>query len=406
MKNKFLTAKKPLMSGILAISMLTAPLSACDDTNLNINSSTPNNSSSQPNTSSSSGPIDPSTVTENDYFKSYSKILQTVIKGSYYKDVIDYEEENYDIHSSTTKDNFCENIPYGFLDDMGYDIDAIKIADNSAVTSEVYIYDDEPNNLYIKCAVLNKSEIDYYDTYLLKYTLDNTELYDLNRLFDMQACGFTYAKKAIYQAPFFIQELSYQKEPEVIAHSYMEATTFNWFKDCIDLEFINSTNAYRFDINKTKSKGVVPILIEKNESYDSTESEATVYTLSFSYNSYKTSSTGGNEMLKFKANCFDNIKIFTKQKKKFGSTFINIDENDILSLSSESNVFVFTNPTTPLIDNTNTQPKSATFYNVHNALLLNGLESNIGKRYVDDESWLFKEMSNNSGSTKQNNNEQ
>lgn len=399
---KFASIKKPLIAGTLAMGMLVAPLTGCDLGTVDggVDNKPPITIPDDPNNENpSDNDNQGGDITQNPYFQSYSKILQTVITGSYYNDVIKYEQKKYDeqgISYMTTRDNYCLNVPYGFLYDQGYNIDAIKTANNEAVKSEVFIFDDEPNNLYIKCAVLNRSSIDFYDTYLLKYQLTDTELRDLNRLFDMKESGFIHFKRAMYQAPFFIQELSYQKEPEVLLHGGIEANTFKWFiKNLSPSDLTSDVYEYLY-LSKTKNgSGVVPIYTNQSETLEETTKDYTMQ-----HNLYITScdiSCEPDNYIRGTATVYESINCMSYDFKTNPPVVKTIDGIQVLDLSSKNLGFAFYFNDYCIVDNTQAVAKTATFYTIDDAYLLNGLVSNENKSYFKDTSWLYKEMTADNG---------
>ena len=131
----------------------------------------------------------------------HSQLLYDVLNNSEYNALI----ENYQADASVRNLQQYDPIPYGFFEERGYNIADIK---NNTLRADAvaYIKDSEPNNLYIATKVEETGfEQPFYACYTLKYTLTNEEVNDLNYIHESQAI----------QAPFFILELSYQKEATV-----------------------------------------------------------------------------------------------------------------------------------------------------------------------------------------------
>ncbi len=411
------TLFKKLMKKLASLAMATiatvTPLvSGCTDPDANVDPGTtpPGTESPLPGEGTWSGKME-----DNPYFKTYSKILQDVLTSRYYNDVISYEQNKYYsvnktntstswTYYDTTKDNYCENIPYGFLENVGYDIDEIKKADNSAVVSEVYVLDDEPNNLYFKTAVLNKSSINYYDTYHLKYEITDQEKKDLNRLFDMHACGFNHFKAGLYQAPFFIQEISYQKEPQIVAHGYMEESTFNYFKNGnVKFEDLNasSTKIYYPD-QKTNGTKLFPVYNNISHTfYEDNSLKKMIFNMAFSTINDQHRNNSAN-LLQNNIRLFNSINIGASDLKSNGHMIVNCDNNNVIDLFS-LNMSLLLYKFDYNIDNSNAVAKTATAYTIHSAQLLDGKEktSEMGSGYKHDDSWLYKEIIENedAGST-------
>lgn len=150
-----------------------------------------------------------------DYSKC-SQILKNVLTDFYYYELISldnsyYETTNEYYHYQNAKYNA---IPYGFLEDEGFDIDKIK---NNQVSSQSDMYLDG-NDLFIELRIENKASTNYFTNYILKYSLTDQEINELDILFKDFGSR---TKETFYQAPFFIQELSYLKTPEVVNKSYI-----------------------------------------------------------------------------------------------------------------------------------------------------------------------------------------
>ena len=153
-----------------------------------------------------------------DYSK-YSKILQTIMTSYGYIGLIRLDQ-------SYTRGDYALNnpkfqpIPYGFLEDEGYDIDKIKSAQLKC-GAELYSIDTD---LYVELKVETKASTNYITNYVLKYELTKQELNEMQHLFiDLSSSkDITY-----YQAPFFIQEVSYQKKPEVLSEAYTTESCHN-----------------------------------------------------------------------------------------------------------------------------------------------------------------------------------
>lgn len=137
---------------------------------------------------------------ENPY-ADYSQILQNVLTDEYYQNLI--HRRNQD--STFLSTGYFDAHPYGFLEDEGYDIDAIKNGTFECKTMS-YILEEEPNNLYIATYVETKAATPYYTEYLIRYTLTDQELSDYNLLH----------KKNYLHATFINDEISQMKTPVII----------------------------------------------------------------------------------------------------------------------------------------------------------------------------------------------
>ena len=178
-----------LCAGALCLSLLFT--TGCNNNSNNNNENNINNSEQN-----------------NNPYSEHSQVLQKVLSDNYYNWIIQEAESdinNYNNHSYKN-DNLYKAIPYGFLEDEGFDIEAIK-NNKLKCETELFILSNEKNSLYITCRVENKASENYYTHFMLKYQLTDKELNDLNLVYKNIAQGY----RASFQAPIFIQELSIQK---------------------------------------------------------------------------------------------------------------------------------------------------------------------------------------------------
>lgn len=157
-------------------------------------------------------------IEKKDPIESFSPILQTVLKSEYYNEIIrqakiDIQFKDYSHETS----NRYQAIPYGFLEDEGYDIEAIK-NDEIKCESDVFVLDGD---LYIACRVENKASTTYYTHYVIKYKLNEQELSDLNLTHFEISDGSNISRTVSFQAPLFIQELSLVKNAKKLSEMYM-----------------------------------------------------------------------------------------------------------------------------------------------------------------------------------------
>jgi len=184
----------------------------------------PDNDDGNPNNNEDSGTQNGGSqnggsTTENNKYSKYSQILRNVMEDTdgYYSNLISFAESaSYDYAHNNPK---YQTIPYGFLEDKNYDINKIKNKELYSC-SELYSID---NDLFVELKVEVAASTNYLDCYLLKYTLTDQELSELKKLFTEQYSNP--GMKTFYQAPFFIQELSYVKNAEVISLSHTTKTT-------------------------------------------------------------------------------------------------------------------------------------------------------------------------------------
>jgi len=158
-------------------------------------------------------------------YSGFSQILQNVINDAYYANlIVDQQAWDGDLTNSPAYKNAKYNaIPYGFLEDEGFDVNKIK---NNQVISKSDMY-SIGNDLYIELRVETKASKNYYTNYLLKYTLTNQEMSELKVLFKQIGTG---RKKTFTQAPMFVQEMSYLKTPEVVSKAHISVDSINAFE--------------------------------------------------------------------------------------------------------------------------------------------------------------------------------
>ncbi len=191
-------------------------------------------------------PNDPGTEITNpdNKYSKYSQILQNVLTDQYYKNLIitdRFASKDYGNKNSYAHPKF-KAIPYGFLEDEGYDAEKIKDRGNNIyVHSNMYTIG---NDLFIELTVETKASTNYYTQYIVKYNLTNQELKELNALFvNVRSDRHKDCKVTNYQAPFFVQELSYHKNAELISKMHITYDGILGVNNYFDrYDFNSSTN--------------------------------------------------------------------------------------------------------------------------------------------------------------------
>jgi len=160
--------------------------------------------------STNSGSTNPGSNNQEETGK-YSRLLMSVINDEYYKSVM----------SSTNPQNYqipaLDPHPYAFLEDQGIDVNKILDGTYKAQTMS-FVYDDEPNNLYINTRVLVDDS--YWHSFLVTYALSDKEMADY-KLIHGNSKNYSYAWPA-----FFINDkISETKEPtKVLSTKYTKKT--------------------------------------------------------------------------------------------------------------------------------------------------------------------------------------
>ena len=140
----------------------------------------------------------------------YSQMLQNVLTNEQYNNMIaSARNGNPDLYNN----GIFKPHPYAFLEDEGFNVDAIKNGSIDCYTMS-YVLDEEPNNLYMYTRV---TENDIVHNYLLKYHLTDQEMDDYDFVHDPQQSLASY----FVQAMFLNNEISELKSPEIIGSSKM-----------------------------------------------------------------------------------------------------------------------------------------------------------------------------------------
>lgn len=166
--------------------------------------------------------------------ETHSELLNDVIRDAYYVNLIKEHTTDAGVISTLSQD--LAPIPYKFLEQQGYNINAIK-NDQVKCSSISYVKENQPNNLYMSVKVETKASTPYYTFFTLKYSLSDLEMADLNYLHEKEAV----------EAPLFLQELSYQKTPAVEGRASMLIKAY----DSI-LEYFQKIDILSIDVYNTR----------------------------------------------------------------------------------------------------------------------------------------------------------
>lgn len=138
----------------------------------------------------------------------FSQLTLDMLNDEYYQNLIEEEKSH-----SSSNGNKLAPIPYGFLEGEGYDINPLLegYEDNEQPTecnTFVYTSNTNQNELYINIRLYFNMTTPHYSYYTIKYTLSDEDMAD-----------FTYLNENnFYESALFIQNLSYEKEPEVTSY--------------------------------------------------------------------------------------------------------------------------------------------------------------------------------------------
>ena len=141
----------------------------------------------------------------------YSPLLQSILTNEEYNQLI---KVAHNTNPSLLKTGEFEPHPYAFLEEEGFDIEAIKKGDDLCRTVS-YVLTDDKNSLYMHTQV---DCGDYYETFLLKYTLTDQEMQDYHLT---QTGGGNVNVPYYIQCVFMNREIAATRDPEVVGTSKM-----------------------------------------------------------------------------------------------------------------------------------------------------------------------------------------
>lgn len=199
------------ITGLMLVAGMVITAAGCDFSTIPVGPAGSTTTQQQGGPSNPNKPGDESTCSE---------ILRNVLTDSNYKSLESMSEAaiNRGDYGYALNNNSYKAIPYGFLEDEGYDIEKIK-TNKLSCNTQVYRVD---NDLFLDVSVETKSSKSYLTHYVLKYSLTDQEVEDLN---DVCVSLSSLSPTTSYQSPFFIQELSYLKTPEVLSTSHTTQKT-------------------------------------------------------------------------------------------------------------------------------------------------------------------------------------
>ncbi len=163
----------------------------------------------------------------NPMYEEYSELLQNIMANKRYDELVDQIFIN---NKAILQSGEVEPHPYAFLEDEGYDVEAIKKGNDLAYTMS-YVLDEEPNNLYMYTRVLNN---DHYVNYLLKYELTDEEMDDYNLLHRPDGSAHFYL-----QSIFMNNEISKTRNPEIVGKTKITVDAFD--KLTTNIQYASST---------------------------------------------------------------------------------------------------------------------------------------------------------------------
>lgn len=203
---------------ILILTMSFSMLVACDN-----NSETPTGSANNTPTSAqgdlptepdAEAPTEENADTPESPLSKYSQLLQNVLTSEEYNNLISYAHNTNPYILETGE---FEPHPYAFLEDEGFDVEAIKKGNDLCHTFS-YVLTDDPTSLYMYTRV---DCGEYYENFLLKYQLTEQEMRDYNLTHNGKGNVFYYV-----QSVFMNREIAATRDPEVVGTSKMSKHSF------------------------------------------------------------------------------------------------------------------------------------------------------------------------------------
>lgn len=160
-----------------------------------------------------------STTKANPDDSSHSGIVQPVEEKEYSPLMLKVKEYQLYNESANFVLNRRDPHPYAFLSQQGFDIDSIKNGELECKTS-AFVYDDEPNNLYMVVSVKTGYKDQRNNTYFLKYKLSNRDMED-----------YFWLQKKYFTVSYFVNDIISQLyQPEILSVSSV-ATGYNFYYD-------------------------------------------------------------------------------------------------------------------------------------------------------------------------------
>lgn len=236
--------RRPL-SAILILGMLATGCSNL--TGDEPNDDPTNNSQTDPGNGKENGG-------QNDKYKDYSDLFRYIKNNEYYQsEIARLKEVSIDPINIATELNktLYHCIPFTFLKNEGYNIDALKNS-NAYIRCSSFIKENEPNNLYMLISILHENEsTPYYDHYCIRYTLTDQEIQEYPQYFPTNA--YT------YEGCFINDAISATKDVTIISKAKMSEEA----KDNIE-SFITANIRNKFPNADCGSIALKSVDIENN----------------------------------------------------------------------------------------------------------------------------------------------
>lgn len=194
----------------------------------------------------------PSDGDTDDVLQPYSNLIKTLFTDSYFKqEMQNFPEEEREFEKIAKKLNH----PYSFFAQQGFDVNEIHAGfaefDKKCVTYS-FIYDNEPNNLYMATYVADSSNQIYHE-YLLKYELTEHEIFDYKFFHNYANPINTSLYIAFFQSMLLNDVIAKTHTPTIISYQKELVSSHNKVTDCNNKSWNKMSKLvwYPFKFNKT-----------------------------------------------------------------------------------------------------------------------------------------------------------
>lgn len=235
---------KKLATLMLSFSMMLATVSCSNLPQVEGPETDLPNDSQQETNNNNNNKGNNSTEKENDY----SQMLLNVLNDNHYNTLINQAKTNPEIY----KRGEFKPHPYAFLEDEGFDVNAIMNGSLDCFTMS-YVKPEEPNNLYMFTRVTTENVV---NNYLLKYNLTDKEMHDYEITHNTKDRGRNFCLQSV----FLNNEISQLKTPTIVGESTMSKEAFDGmtstmqhrgYADTYNCDIIMTnpnTSTYMFDL--------------------------------------------------------------------------------------------------------------------------------------------------------------
>lgn len=186
----------------------------------------------------------------DDPYANYSGLLKSVLNDNYYNGLIAQVEQDHSVFNTPLFDPH----PYTFLQEQGHDVAKIK-SGALKCTTETYIKNQEPNNLYMITYVENQGSFPYYTEYLLKASLTDAEMADYKML----------NEKDYIQSLFINDQIAKSKNLQIVSECNMSVEAHTGLQGNLT---VNTNILNALSIDKYNVDFILQGFSEKTQTFD------------------------------------------------------------------------------------------------------------------------------------------